>query len=82
MDRKVRMTKRDRKGNIVALCNPGQPWSPRRTADVIKDINGNKSSYYVKASERRKYIRVVSGKSLVTTSDASNENHLDNLPTV
>lgn len=82
MDRKVRMTKKDRKGNIVALCNPGQPWSPRKTVDVIKDINGNKSSYYVKAAERRKYIRVVSGKSLVTTTDASNENHLDNLPTV
>ncbi|MBE7485116.1 MAG: DUF3892 domain-containing protein [Polyangiaceae bacterium] len=82
MDRQVRMTKKDRAGKIVALCNPGQPWSPRRTADVIKDINGNKSSYYVKQAERRKYVRVISGTGLVTTNDAANENNLDNLPTV
>lgn len=80
MDRRVRMTKKDRNGNIVALCNPGQKWSPRRTADVIKDINGNKSSYYVMESERRKYVRVVSGKALQTTTDDTNANNLNNLP--
>lgn len=80
MDRRVRMTKRDAKGKIVALCNPGQPWSPRKVADIIKDINRNKSSYYVKESDRRKYVRVVSG-SVETTTDASSANNLQNLPT-
>lgn len=80
MDRRVRATKRDRNGNIIALCNPGQPWSPRRTADVIRDISANKTSYYVKESERRKYVRVVSGTSLRTTADEASENHLNNLP--
>lgn len=80
MDRRVRMTKKDGNGNIIALCNPGQPWSPRRTVDIIKDINGNKTSYYVKESERRKYIRVVSGTSLKTTTDETSANHLNNLP--
>jgi hypothetical protein len=28
MDRKVTAIKKDRKGNIVALCNAGQRWSP------------------------------------------------------
>jgi hypothetical protein len=53
MDRKVTATKRDRNGNIIALCNRGQSWSPRRIADVIKDILNNKSSYYVHDVDRR-----------------------------
>ena len=81
MDRRVKTIKKDRSGNIVALCNAGEAWSPRKTTDVIKDINGNKSSYYVKQSERRKYVRVVGGKSLQTTAEEANENNLDNLPT-
>lgn len=80
MDRRVRATKKDRSGNITALCNPGQPWSPRRTADVIQDIQRNRASYYVKESERRKYVRVVSGL-LHTTDEEVDPNRLDNLPT-
>ncbi|MFO0566817.1 MAG: hypothetical protein U0263_14200 [Polyangiaceae bacterium] len=79
MDRRIRLTKKDRKGNIVALCNPGQPWSPRRTADVIRDIQTNKVSYYVRESERPKYVRVVSG-ALVSTAETSDLNNLHNLP--
>ena len=81
MDRRVRLTKKDRHGNIVALCNPGEAWSPRRIADVIKDIQGNKSSYYVKETDRPKYVRVVSG-ALLTTAEKASANNLDNLPTV
>lgn len=81
MDRRVKATKRDRNGNIVALCNAGEAWSPRKTTDVIKDINTNKTSYYVKQAERKKYVRVVGGKSLQTTSEEENENNLNNLPT-
>ena len=80
MDRRVRTTKRDRNGNIIALCNAGQAWSPRKTADVIKDIAAAKTSYYVMESERRAYVRVVSGKLLQTTTDEKSENNLDNLP--
>ncbi len=79
MDRRIRLTKKDRKGNIVALCNPGQPWSPRRTADVIRDIQTNKVSYYVRESERPKYVRVVSG-ALVSTAETGDLNNLHNLP--
>jgi hypothetical protein len=53
MDRRIKATKRDRNGNIIALCNPGESWSPRRTADVIKDISNNVRSYYVQQVERR-----------------------------
>jgi hypothetical protein len=82
VDRKVTATQKDRKGNIVALCNAGESWSPRRTADVIKDIQTNKKSYYVEELPRRSYVRVIAGNSLQTTADASSKNSLNSLPAV
>ena len=81
MDRRVTRTKKGRDGNIVALCNPGQAWSPRKTSDVIKDIGANKQSYYVQQAEKRTYVRLREG-ALETTSDTTNENHLGALPSV
>ena len=80
MDRRVRATKRDRAGNIIALCNPGQTWSPRRTADVIQDINSWRRSYYVQELTQRRYVRVVDRGTLQTTDDTTSKNNLDNLP--
>jgi hypothetical protein len=80
MDRRVKATKRDRNGNIIALCNPGETWSPRRKGDVIKDIQTNQKSYYVEELPRRTYVRVVSGNSLQTTTDESSGNNLQKLP--
>lgn len=79
MDRRVRTVKRDRRGNITALCNTEAAWSPRRKADVIRDILDNKSSYYVQERDRRSYVRVVDGETLRTTKDATSANSLDNL---
>ena len=72
--------KRDRSGRITALCNPAETWSPRRAVDVVQDIQLNKKSYYVEEGPRRKYVRVVSGGLLQTTSDATSKNSLDRLP--
>jgi len=80
MDRRVRATKKDRSGNIIALCNAGENWSPRRRADIVKDIKTNKQSYYVEEARRRTYVRIVSGDLLQTTPDATNSNNLDRLP--
>jgi hypothetical protein len=80
MDRRVKTAKRDRGGNIVALCNVGQSWSPRRTQDVVRDIKSGKKSYYVQAGGRRRYVRTVSGV-LQTTLDAEDETNLARLPT-
>ena len=82
MDRKVTAAKRDKQGRIIALCNPSEGWSPRKSADVVKDIQLNKRSYYVQAAPRRKYVRVVSGGLLQTTSDATSKNSLEQLPGV
>lgn len=80
MDRKVTATKRDRNGNIVALCNEGQSWSPRAKSDVIKDISSNRQSYYVEEAAKRSYIRVLSSSSIESTKDEKHVNHLDRLP--
>lgn len=81
MDRRVKATKRAQDGKIVALCNPGEPWSPRKMSAVIGDINANRQSYYVQELERRLYVRVFEG-ALRTTTDTTSKNHLDALPRV
>ena len=80
MDRRIKAVKKDRNGKVVAFCNPGESWSPRRTADVAKDISNNQRSYYVQELGRRVYVRVLSGGRLQTTKDAASGNHLSNLP--
>ena len=82
MDRRIKAVKKDEQGNIVALCNPGKSWSPRSVGDVVKDIRGNKRSYYVQESENRTYVRLLAGNELQTTADAASANGLDNLPSV
>ena len=79
MDRRVRTVKRDRGGNIVALCNSQAEWSPRKKTEVIRDILENKKSYYVQERARRSYLRVVDGDKLRTTKDVENANCLENL---
>jgi hypothetical protein len=79
LDRRVRTVRRDRDGNIVALCNSGANWSPRRKSDVIRDILENKKSYYVQEQERRSYVRVVDGDKLRTTRDVASANSLEKL---
>ena len=80
MDRKVTATKRDRKGNIVALCNAGQRWSPRKTQDVLRDIRAGRKSYYVQELRQRVYVRALTGGRLETTADVTSRNNLDKLP--
>jgi hypothetical protein len=80
MDRKVTAIKKDRKGNIVALCNTGQSWSPRRTKDVLDDIRAGRKSYYVQELPQRVYVRAIAGGVLETTSDESSRNNLYKLP--
>ena len=79
MDRRIRTVRRDRAGNIVALCNAGASWSPRRKSDVVVDILENRKSYYVQEQSRRSYVRVVDGNRLRTTRDMADANSLEKL---
>lgn len=82
-DRRVTQTQKDPDGDILGLCNPGQPWSPRRKADAISDIRNKTHSYYVNEAGFRTEVKVVDdrgGAYLQTTGDATSDNNLDNLP--
>ncbi len=83
-DRRVTQSRKDKDGDIVALCNPSESWSPRLKADVIRDIDGKDLRYYVQAASGRQVdVHVVEGKKgkyLRTDPDASTRNNLDDLP--
>lgn len=83
-DRPVVQTRKDRDGDILALCNPREYWSPRLKHDVINDIEMNIHRYYVPWSDGKStWIRVVNGpngKYLRTDRDDTTRNNLDDLP--
>ncbi|MDA3832074.1 MAG: DUF3892 domain-containing protein [Spirochaetales bacterium] len=82
-ERKVTRTRKDKDGDILALCNPGDFWSPRAKADAINDIESGTHSYYVPWSDgTRTPIKVVSvqnGKYLRTDKDSTPRNNLNDL---
>lgn len=83
-DRRVTRSRKDSDGDILALCDPGQSWSPRQKDGAIKDIENHVHRYYVYiGGAGRVYIRVVqgpNGKYLRTDSDQTSRNNLDDLP--
>ena len=83
--RAVVQSKKDRDGDILALCDPGAYWSPRSKADAIQDIESGVHQYYVSWKDGTNTpIRVVTdvlrGKYLRTDKDNTPGNNLDNLP--
>jgi len=82
-DRRVTRTGKDRNGDILSLCNPGEGWSPRSKVSAIADIETGANTYYVQWPEKRTEVRVVngsSGKYLRTDRDTTTKNNLDDLP--
>jgi Protein of unknown function (DUF3892) len=83
-ERRVTRSKKDRDGDILALCNAGDFWSPRSKTDAIRDIENGLHTYYVPWNDGTKtQIRVVSGqngKYLRTDKDNTTNNNLDDLP--
>lgn len=84
-DRRVTHSRKNRDGDITAIGNPGQFWSPRLKADAISDIELRIHTYYVQWPEKRTEIRVVNGATgryLRTDRDNTTRNNLDDLPDV
>lgn len=82
-DRRVRQSGKDRDGDITALCNAGEFWSPRQKASAINDIETETHTYFVREGEDRVEVSVVdgpTGKYLRTDADSDSANNLDNLP--
>jgi len=82
-EREVTQTRKNHDGDIIALCNPGDSWSPRSKQDAIRDIETKTHRYYVPWSDGRTEIHVVNGptgKYLRTDRDNTSRNNLDDLP--
>lgn len=68
-DRQVTRSRKDRDGDILALCNPGQLWSPRQKRNAISDIENRTHSYFVNVSGvGRVDIHVVRGRTASTSA--------------
>lgn len=81
-DRQVLRSRKDKDGDITALCGAGD-WSPRLKADAISDIEYGRQTYHVGSGTSRVEIRVVkgsTGKYLRTDPDKTARNNLDDLP--
>lgn len=83
MERQVTNTRKDKDGDILALCGPGS-WSPREKPYAIADIESGVHTYFVQWPEKRTEVRVVDdsvrGKYLRTDRDDTPRNNLDDLP--
>lgn len=84
MDRRVTASGKDKDGDITALCNSGEIWSPRQISSAINDIEGGSYRYYVRDTQGNEVdVKVGSrngSKYLYTEADQSSANNLDNLP--
>lgn len=83
-DRPVFRSRKDDDGDITALCNASESWSPRLKRDAISDIENGFHRYYVPWPDGQStWIDVVdgpSGKHLRTDKDSTTRNNLDDLP--
>ena len=82
--RQVSRSRKDRDGDILALCSSGQPWSPRQKQEAIDDIESRRHSYFVNVSGVGHVdihvVRGPNGKYLRTDPDRTSRNNLDDLP--
>lgn len=46
-ERLVRKTRKGYAGDILALCTPGESWSPRFKNEAIRDIENNVHNYFI-----------------------------------
>jgi hypothetical protein len=58
-DRLVTENRKSFNGNIIALYNPDESWSPRFKHDAIRDIESNIHSYFMVVNGQQKNIKVV-----------------------
>jgi hypothetical protein len=84
VDRQVTGIRKDRYGDILAICNPESAWSPRFKLDAIRDIELGLSTYFVRWMDgQRTEIRVAqgpNGKYLRTDRNETSRNDLWDLP--
>ena len=60
-ERKIKHIRKNLFGEIVALCNPEENWSPRQKHDAIQDIENGVYEYHIQWEKIRIDIRVAEG---------------------
>lgn len=81
-ERKITQTRKGYAGDILALCNPDEAWSPRFKNDAIRDIESNLHNYYVEVNNDRVNIWVEikrGSKRLITDKQKLLTNKLEQL---
>ena len=61
IEREVLQVRRSPSGEVVALVNKGEPWSPRHAEDAIADIRSGLVRYVVPWATCRAPVRVIGG---------------------
>ena len=61
IEREVLQVRRSPSGEVVALVNKGEPWSPRHVHDAIDDIRSGVVRYVVPWATHRAPVRVTGG---------------------
>ena len=67
-------------GNIIALCNPYESWSPRYKHDVIRDIENNLYNYFMMVGGKNINLKVMvinGNKQLAYEEDIALSNDLN-----
>jgi len=79
-DRLVTENKISFNGNIIALCNPYESWSPRYKHDVIHDIENNFYNYFMMVNGKNINLKVTTingNKHLVYDKAETSNNNLN-----
>lgn len=77
------MVQRDEQGDLVALCNPEEGWSPVYRETVIRHLTTGLFDYFTAKADYITYVRIdegPDGSRLLTTPDPNSPNNLENLP--
>jgi Protein of unknown function (DUF3892) len=75
--RQVTHTKKDKDGDILAICNPESDWKKRSKDEAIRDIDSGNHEYFVKIGNKEVDIKVL--KYLRTDKDTITKNNLAEL---
>ena len=78
-DRLVTENKKIFNGNVIALVNPNESWSPRFKHDAIRDIESNLHNYFMQVNGKHIKIKVMvknGNKQLVYDKEETLSNNL------
>lgn len=81
-DRCVTHVSRNEDGDIMALCNPGELWSPRTKKAAMEDIQNGLHRYYVLCEVDIQVVRDPDGPYLRTRPDWTDKDNLAALPDI